>query len=684
MAYIVDIEDIIKNYELKNNEGFLYCLFEAVSNALYCSVDNEDIKISIKFTREYKANEILKDSENCIKSFEIKDNGTGFTDKNFELFARRFYKTNHDCGKGLGRIAFIKVFDTVNINSYFKENNKIFNRKFIFDTSQIQDNKKEITKQHNIETTISFTNIKPIYQKNTLSKDIEYYYKEIINHFYIFLYYLIENNKTFEIKLTDDSGKISERIINTEKLKQDSIKKEEFTIENKNNLEGIDNKIKFEILHIKTKNVAENKALYVVDERAAGEINNLNLPPYLLEDKKGNNYYYNVYLKSPYFNRFLNESRTKLSLPTNTNNYTNSFITVEQIEKLLKERTDKFLNYEIKILEGKNEERIKKVLSDNNNNKIANNKAYLYMLSDKKIKGELLSKIKYKSTDKDVILKIKDFHEELQLRTVEKINKLLEDIKSTKEENFFNEIQMQISELINKVNIENSVNLSSYIMYRKYVLNLFNKALELYKSTTKQNEELFHNLLLPKHKVNNMDSNLWLLDDFFLYFDGSSEVSIKDIKINGKNIIRDLNEEEEKMLNEFNKKRLDKRLDLLFFPEEGKCVIIELKAPSVGVKDNIQQMDKYAELLANFISSNFTINQFYTYLLTDNFNKYDKPNGYRKIYGINGFVRDSNNIKDYDTDITIANQYSEVIRYTDLYERAKKRNKIFFSKLNIN
>ena len=142
MAYIVDIEDIIKNYELKNNEGFLYCLFEAVSNALYCSVDNEDIKISIKFTREYKANEILKDSENCIKSFEIKDNGTGFTDKNFELFARRFYKTNHDCGKGLGRIAFIKVFDTININSYFTEKNKFLNRNFIFNKSEIKYNKK--------------------------------------------------------------------------------------------------------------------------------------------------------------------------------------------------------------------------------------------------------------------------------------------------------------------------------------------------------------------------------------------------------------------------------------------------------------------------------------------------------------------------------------------------------------
>ena len=94
-------------------------------------------------------------------------------------------------------------------------------------------------------------------------------------------------------------------------------------------------------------------------------------------------------------------------------------------------------------------------------------------------------------------------------------------------------------------------------------------------------------------------------------------------------------------------------------------------------------MDKYAELLANFISPEFSIDHFYTYLLTDNFNKYDKPNGYRKIYNLDGFVRNSNDIKNYDDDKIIANQYSEVIRYTDIYERAKKRNEIFFQKLNI-
>jgi hypothetical protein len=52
------------------------------------------------------------------------------------------------------------------------------------------------------------------------------------------------------------------------------------------------------------------------------------------------------------------------------------------------------------------------------------------------------------------------------------------------------------------------------------------------------------------------------------------------------------------------------------------------------------------------------------------------------MYGIDGFVRPAADIKSYENDSTIANQYSEVIRYTDIYERALKRNRVFFEKLN--
>jgi hypothetical protein len=175
---------------------------------------------------------------------------------------------------------------------------------------------------------------------------------------------------------------------------------------------------------------------------------------------------------------------------------------------------------------------------------------------------------------------------------------------------------------------------------------------------------------------------MWLPDDLFLYFEGVSEIAIEKIEINGKKIIRKLSNEEKKLLSEFNKKRLKKRIDLLFFPEEKQCIIIELKDPKAKLTENITQMDNYARLIANFVAPEFSIENFYTYLVTDNFNKYDKPTGYRKIYGINGFVRNSADIKNYDNDIKIADQYSEVICYTDIYLRAKKRNLIFFDKFN--
>jgi hypothetical protein len=189
---------------------------------------------------------------------------------------------------------------------------------------------------------------------------------------------------------------------------------------------------------------------------------------------------------------------------------------------------------------------------------------------------------------------------------------------------------------------------------------------------------------MQKKSHNTIDSNLWMLDDLFLFFEGTSEQPIQDVEINGQKAIRDLTKEEIQMLNEFDKKRLEKRIDLLFFPAEKQCIIIDLKDPKIGVADSMAQLDKYAEYLANFIRPEFSIDFFYTYLITDNFNRYDKPGAsFRKIYGIEGFVRHSADIKSFDDDKSIANQYSEVIRYTDIYERARKRNRIYLQKLNI-
>jgi hypothetical protein len=684
--YQVDINDVVRNYEFKDDEGFLYCLFEAVSNALYCSVNNKDIKVVVQFTREYKANELIKDDDNFITAISVTDNGIGFTNENYDKFTKNLYKTNHDGGKGLGRVAFLKVFKDVHIESYFKENGKCYSRNFRFDTDKIKDPIKEIDDKSKLETTVYFKNIKSHFRDDT-KKTTEYYAEKILNHFYIFLHYLLEKKKTFEIKIIDDSGKVSEEIINSAKLRADIVRKDSFNIQDPFALDGL-GIVSFDLLHIKTKNIKGNKASYVVDERSAGEITKLNMPPCLLEDANGFTFYYYVYLKSDFFNRFLNDSRTRLSIPTEGRNPNKRFITEERITEQLQKKIDSFLEYELSVLEEKTEKRINNALTDDKNNLTVNNKSYLYILADDETKKELLSKIKFNDTEKDVIKKTRSFHEELQAKTINQVNQIIEKLKSDKKTGNakidYVKLEAEFRSLVHKVNVENSVNLSSYIMYRKYILDLFNEGLEYYKESKEYNESFFHNILLQKNTHNSIDSNLWMLDDMFLFFEGTSEQPITSITIKGEKAIRDLTEAEIKMLDEFNKRRLERRIDLLFFPEEKQCIIIELKDPKLGTDVGVCQLDNYAKLLANFLKPDFSITFFHTYLITDNFNVFDKPgNGFRKIYGIDGFVRHSVDISDYYSNLTIANQYTEVIRYTDIYERAKKRHKIFMHKLNI-
>jgi hypothetical protein len=654
-----------------------------VSNALYCCADNKDIQITIRFTREYKANELTKDPDNFITAFSVTDNGTGFTNDNFDKFTKKIYKTNHEGGKGLGRIAFLKVFNNVHIESCFEENGNYYSRNFRFDTGAVKDTKKEAVNKTKTETTIYLKNIKSDFRYDT-KNTTEHYAGEILNHFYIFLRFLFDQKKKFEIKIIDDSGKISEETINTAKLKTDKVKNDSFSIRDTAGLDGIGT-VTFDILHIKTKNIKGNKAFYVVDERSAGEIKKLNMPPCVLEDAAGYKYNYYVYLKSDFFNKFLNESRTELSIPSENKKSEKNFITEEKIAERLQEKINAFLEYELSVLEVQTEKKVSNALTDGKNNLTMNNKSYLYILADDETKKELLSKIKFDDTEKEIINKTRNFHEELQAKTVQQINGIVKRLKdTTKDDIDYDELLENLYKLLRDVNVENSVNLSSYIMYRKYILSLFKQGLDIYKRKGRYNEAFFHDILMLKNTRNSLDSNLWLIDDMFIYFDGFSEQPIVDIEINGKKAIRELTESESVMLHEFDRKRLEKRIDLLFFPEKKQCIIIELKDPKVGLADGVSQMDKYAELLANFLDPGFSIEFFYTYLITDNFNLFDKPSSaFRKIYGIEGFVRHSADIRNFYTDMTIANQYAEVIRYTDIYERARKRNKIFMQKLNI-
>ena len=175
-----------------------------------------------------------------------------------------------------------------------------------------------------------------------------------------------------------------------------------------------------------------------------------------------------------------------------------------------------------------------------------------------------------------------------------------------------------------------------------------------------------------------------MINEEFIYFKGFSEHKLEDIEYEGKKLFdKPFSEEDKRYLNSLGEKRLSKRPDILLFPDEGKCIIIEFKAPDVNVAEHLEQINFYASLLLNYTIDELKILSFYGYLIGEsiedrdvrgrvssfeyspNFHYWFKPS--EKVINFNG----GNN----------GNIYTEIIKYSDLLERAQLRNKIFIDKL---
>lgn len=80
------------------------------------------------------------------------------------------------------------------------------------------------------------------------------------------------------------------------------------------------------------------------------------------------------------------------------------------------------------------------------------------------------------------------------------------------------------------------------------VLSLFEKILSKQTDVqqanpTKHREDLFHNLFMPRHSEDTIDSDLWILNEDFIYFDGISEGVLSKVQVNGENFLKMISQE---------------------------------------------------------------------------------------------------------------------------------------------
>gem|GEM_PF-623936 len=251
--------------------------------------------------------------------------------------------------------------------------------------------------------------------------------------------------------------------------------------------------------------------------------------------------------------------------------------------------------------------------------------------------------------------------------------------------------------LLKKIPQQNKDELARYIIRRDMVVDLLKLALNNSLAVQKEweekkdqgekvrrdNEGLIHDIIFRRH-MKGVPNDLWILNEEFIHFDGCSDLELDKLEINGERVLKE-NVDIYATLKDLGIQKetyLRQRPDIFLYPEEGKCILIELKAPDIDVSAYCDQIQRYARLIANFSRKPFI--QFFGLLIGETIDKANIPGRYEKVPYGNYWFNPYEPIKAFDESETVkASLYQEIIPLSEIAKRAEIRNRSFAEKLGI-
>ena len=269
--------------------------------------------------------------------------------------------------------------------------------------------------------------------------------------------------------------------------------------------------------------------------------------------------------------------------------------------------------------------------------------------------------------------------------------KQIEQLDTTSE-TYKDDLEKMVTELTKTIPLQCKESLSRYVTHRSLVLELFDKLIKREtqiqnESDRKIDEKLIHNLLFTQHSTNAAASDIWILNEDYLYYRGYSEHKLSEITINDKPLFKnEIDEEEERYLNSLGERRLFKRPDILLFPSEHKCVIIELKSLDANLSDYLTQINKYASFIRSYTTDDFYIDTFYGYLIGEALEPRDvraADNDFKYDPKFNFCYRPSKSIACLwdESGRNDGSLYTEALSFSVMLNRALQRNESFKNRL---
>lgn len=646
----------VRNYSLvPSTDNALLPLFEAITNSIHA--------VQERFENDWKTKGqieiyILPREDGKVQDIEIEDNGIGLNYDNFKSFKTSDspYKIKKG-GKGIGRLSWLKAFESAHIISVFENENKKYRREFIFKLDENEPisshSVREVSTNVPVKTSIKLTQMK----ENYVGKFPEKIDTVIQKSLFHFLPMLIAGAPSISFINDKDSNDIKE-IFNQHKYNEESISL---------SLDSDEDKNQFILQNIMIdKKIVSDKAhtiYFAANERIVGShniSNQIGLSKHF--DFEGHDVYYIGIISGDYMNNAVVDARNGF--------YMDEKFKQDLIKNVLQSLENGYLKQQIDDLLEAKTQKLTNVLKDY--------PRYTYMVEDKKKWAQ--SNLPPNALNDEEIFKQLSIYDYRANRDIKNdIKKVL--TKSINPD----EINEKISEIVSKLGDQNKSSLAEYVAKRKGILDLLESKLgyEDAENEKRYKEEAVHKIICPM-TVDSTDitidnHNLWVLDDrlaYYQYFASDKQI---------KQFVKSSDSKKEPDIILFNGCTLFERKN-----QNQPVVIIEFKRPArtdyTDKENPIQQIYDYIDDLRDkkvatpagrLITEINDKTPFFCYVVCDNTpnlqNILKRERMDKELPGGRGWYGENPSY----------NAYFEILEYKTLLDDARIRNEAFFKELGI-
>ncbi len=615
---------------VKKHSSYLQPIFEAISNSLEATSGKDDI-ITIRINKA----KTLNQEQYSFLSIDIIDTGIGFNDDNFGRLRRLYDESKGQNNFGTGRVQYLHFFNNTDIYSVFEEEGLKYKRRIVLSKnfyatqkSVIWSSEKEVV---DIDTPIG-TMVSFYYP---LSDEDKEKYNELTTtelRDRILIHYLsrfcLNRDNLQQIKLeyyiNSICDKDSVQVITGKDIPQPDYTDSVQVNYSKISVDG--NTI------IKTPNTEEfiinsyslpcsiqkRNEVKLTSKNETVEVSGIDFS-IIKDSPKINNSYLLFLISSSYLTQQDSDLRGQLAIYSK--------------KDFLKKRN--LFSGEEQILTDDIEEKVTSSITTHYKSISKVKESFESQIDELaemfSLDRRILNEVGYKAGDSDqsILKKVYEYNADISAKHDAGIKSVMDSLKeltpSSKDfKKKLNEKVKKVTELVPQIN---RTELVRYISKRKVILDLMQKTLDKQLDCQQKNskgkkinhESFLHNILFSQHSDDPLDSNLWMINDDFIHYKGISESELRNIKVENELFREDLTKEELEELTAYNRDKLGNRPDILLFPKEHKCIIIELKSMDADVSKFVSQVSQYAGLIRQYAKDRFEITTFYAYLIGESF-----------------------------------------------------------------